>query len=110
MMDIEYVVEVLEPAGTLDDFGSETGDFDVAFTTRAGIKHMKGGEAVREARIRGEQPVEFKFWRSAQAEAITPGWRIRRVETEAQYDVRTIVPSLDRIYLEITATLIPREA
>lgn len=80
------------------------------FCTRAHFKYLRGGETVLQARLSGQQTVVVKVRNSAAARSITPVWRMRdlhRGSTAGEfpgviYNIRSIIPSDDRLYLELT--------
>lgn len=70
---------------------------------RAHILYLRGGETVQAARLQGRQPVVVTIRRSAATLAISESWRMRDVRAGVEYQIRAIVPTEDRQFLEITA-------
>lgn len=75
----------------------------VEFTTRAHIRYLRGGETVQAARLQGKQPVVVTVRRSRQALALTTDATMRDARTGTKYNIRAIVPSENRQFIEITA-------
>lgn len=73
------------------------------FTARAHFRYLRGGEAVQAARLQGKQPVVVTVRRSSQTLKITTDARMRDARTGDIYNIRAIVPTDDRQFLEITA-------
>ena len=73
------------------------------FQTRAHFRYLRGGETVVAARLAGRQPVVVTIRAHDSARQITPAWRMRDVGLGVAYNIRAIVPSGDRKWLEITA-------
>ena len=90
-------------APVYDDRGSQTGIDEGAYACRASFRFLRGGEAVQAARLDGRQPVVATIRRSSVAETITTDWVMRDVRTSTAYNVRAVVPTDDRKWLEITA-------
>lgn len=87
-------------------------DDDAAVKCRAHFRFLRGGEAVQAARLAGRQPIVVTVYRSSQTRQITEDWRMRDARngtydvdgnwTGPQYNIRTIVPTEDQQFLEIT--------
>lgn len=69
----------------------------------ARIRYLRGGETVIAARLASRQPVVVTIRASQAALMIRPTWRMRDARAGTVYNIRTIVPSDDRQYLELTA-------
>lgn len=52
-------------------------------------------------RLQGKQPVVVRIPQSAGADAINNDWRARDKHREVEYNIRTIVPSTDRLWLDL---------
>lgn len=82
------------------------GGFDpvpTSFTVRANIRYLRGGETVQAARLTGKQPVVVTVRRSSQTAALTTDDKMRDARTGTEYQIRAIVPTEDRQFIEITA-------
>ena len=83
--------------------GIETGWDDAArHECRAGFLYLRGGEAVQAARLAGRQPVVVTIRTSAVARTITPAWRMVDLHDDTVFNIRTVVPTEDRRWLELT--------
>lgn len=82
------------------------GGFDLVseeFTTRAHIRFLRGGETVQAARLQGRQPVVVTVRRSSKTMQIDADTVMRDVRTGTVYNIRAVVPTEDRQFIEITA-------
>lgn len=75
----------------------------VSFEARAALRYLRGGETVQASRLQGKQPVVVTVRRSAQSAQIDSETIMRDMRTGAIYNVRTVVPTVDRQFIEITA-------
>lgn len=83
--------------------GVQTGWDQGVFTCAAHIRYLRGSETVIAARLDGKQPIVATIRRSALAETITPDWVLRDARRGTVYNIRSIVPTEDRAWFEITA-------
>lgn len=74
-----------------------------AFRTRAHILFLRGGETVQASRLQGKQPVVVTVRRSVKAALINPETILRDEREGTVYNVRAVVPTEDRQFIEITA-------
>ncbi|KTR07375.1 hypothetical protein NS365_04580 [Aureimonas ureilytica] len=87
-----------------DGYGNtRPGPFVPAITVSAHIRYLKGSETVIASRLAGRQPVVIRVRRTAQTRDIKTDWRATDTRTGQVYNVRAIVPSADRAFLDITA-------
>jgi head-tail adaptor len=89
-----------------DGYGGEKlgwADPAAAFKTVARFRYLRGGETVQAARLRGRQPVVATIRNCAAARAITTEHRMRDLVTGKEFNIRAIIETEDRRYLEITA-------
>jgi head-tail adaptor len=89
-----------------DGYGGEKlgfADASEAFEAWAHFRYLRGGETVQAARLRGQQPVVVTIRSSVAARAVTTEHRMRDLRTGEVYNIRAIVPTEDRRFLEITA-------
>jgi head-tail adaptor len=91
------------PVSTSNGYGGVTKGWEEAAQVRANIKFLRGGEAVQAARLQGKQPVVFTVRTSVTLGLADPSWRIRDLRTSIVYNIRSIIRSEDRQWLEITA-------
>ena len=59
-----------------DGFGNKVGNWVDRFEDRAGVRYLRGSEAVMAARLEGRQPVVVTIRDSARARSVTPEWRV----------------------------------
>lgn len=69
----------------------------------ANLRFLRGGETALQGRLAGRQPVVITIRACAAARTITPEWRMRNTRTGTIYNLRSIIPTDDRMYLELTA-------
>lgn len=89
-------------AGVPDGSGGEEQDWAEQFTTRAHFRYLRGSEAVIAARLQGKQPVVVTVRANSSTRAITPEWQMRDTRRGTAYNIRTAVPSDDRLFIELT--------
>jgi hypothetical protein len=85
-----------------DGYGNMEGDFTEQFQCSAGFTFLRGGEAVIAARLEGRQPVVARLRASTQTRRIQPDWRMRDLRTGVSYAVRSVAPTPDRKWLDVT--------
>ena len=78
-------------------------EVQTSFTVRANIRYLRGGETVQAARLTGKQPVVVTVRRSSQTAALTTDDKMKDARTGTEYQIRAVVPSEDRQFIEITA-------
>lgn len=113
---MDYSVAFDAPAKVPDGHGgTETGwTKDVqAVKEYAAFRYLRGGETVQAARLQGKQPVVVTVYSNSATRQITTVWRMRDVRAGAYdakdiwigdvYNIRSIIPTSDRQFLEITA-------
>lgn len=83
-----------------DGYGNEVAGWAEQFHVRAGVTHIRGGEAVMASRLEG-QHTQIVFVRaSLQTKAVTPEWRVRNVRTGEAFAVKDVTPTDDRLWLD----------
>ena len=85
--------------GTETEWSAES----AAVVRRANFRYLRGGEAVLASRLASRQPVVAMVRSDSQTRQIKPSWRMRDLRTGAVFAIRSIVPSEDRRFIEITA-------
>jgi len=90
------------PAPVSDGYGGPVDGWTEEFTLRAAFRWLRGGETVQQARLLGRSVLVITIRRSTDSLTITPEWRAVDARTEAIFNVRSILPTLDRAFLEIT--------
>ena len=89
------------PTYTPDGSGGQDRTWEQQFDCRAHFRWLRSGEAVQAARLDGRQPVVTTIRASAASRQITSDWRMRDARTGTVYNIRSIVPTDDRAYLEL---------
>ncbi|MBB5702143.1 hypothetical protein FHS76_002018 [Ochrobactrum daejeonense] len=72
-------------------------------TTRAHFRFLRGGETVQAARLNGKQPVVATIRRNERTRLIKTDTVMRDTRTGTKYNIRAVVPTDDRKFLEVTA-------
>lgn len=101
--DLTYAMAFDAPTQTQDGSGGTDAGWAEEYTCRAHVRYLRGTEAVMAARLAGRQPVVVTIRRCEASRLITPAWRMRDTREGDVYNIRAIVPSDDRAWLEITA-------
>lgn len=91
-----------EPTESPNGQGGTIGGWIERYAARATYRYLRGGETVMQARLAGQQTIVVKIRSAAAARDITPEWRMRDVRRNTEYNIRSIAPSDDRLYLELT--------
>jgi head-tail adaptor len=99
---LDWRVAFDAPVITPDGMGGQQQGWAPAYTCRAHFRFLRGGEAVQAARLVGRQPVVVTIRAGADAEEISPDWRLRDLRADVAYAIRAIVPTEDRAWLELT--------
>lgn len=90
------------PTASADGQGGQENGWTEAHVCRADIMYLRGGETVIAGRLAGQQPVVVTIRRCAAALAVTPDYRMRDTRRGDDYNIRSIVPAKNRLYLELT--------
>lgn len=90
------------PTSNDDGQGGREEGWTEAFVCAANFKYLRGGETVQAARLAGRQPVVVTIRQSSLSREVTHEWRMRDTRRGDLYNIRSIVPSDDRMYLELT--------
>lgn len=98
---LNYLASFDAPVASANGQGGTINAWAEQFTVWAGMLFLRGGETVQAARLAGRQPVVVTVRQSSQTANIKLDWRMR--VAGVQYNVRSIVPSDDRAFYEITA-------
>lgn len=75
----------------------------MSIETRAHYRFLRGGEAVIASRLSGVQPVVVTIRRNELTREITTTTVMRDLRTGTKYNIRAIITTDDRKFLEITA-------
>jgi head-tail adaptor len=85
-----------------DGQGGREDGWTEGFSCSAGFRYLRGGETVQAARLAGRQPVVVTIRQSSLSRQVTHDWRMRDARSCDVYNIRSIVPTDDRMYLELT--------
>jgi SPP1 family predicted phage head-tail adaptor len=100
--DLEERVFLQRPTATPDGMGGTEAGWEDAFETRAHFRYLRGGETVLAGRLQGRLSVVATIPSHHAARQVTSDWRVRDAREGTIYNVRSIIPSDDRAYLELT--------
>lgn len=90
------------PVPDPDEYGGEFDGWAPQFTVAAGLTYLRGGEAVMQARMAGRNVIAVKIRRSRDSLRISTDWRAVNSRTGEILNVRAILPSADRAFLDLT--------
>lgn len=96
-------VRLESPAPASDGYGGPVSGWNAEFSVRAEFIYLRAGEAVEQGRLVGQNTIVVRVRRSAQSLRIREDWRIVDERTGAAMNVRSIIPSRDRRFLDVTA-------
>lgn len=91
------------PTETTNGYGGVVKGWEEATQARAEIQFLRGGEIVQAARLQGRQPVVVRVRYNNTTAMIETSWRMRDLRTSIVYNIRSILRTDDRQWLEITA-------
>lgn len=84
-----------------DGYGNTKGEWQEQFQRRAGLTHIRGGEAVMADRLQG-QHTQIVFVRAcSETRLITSDWRARDVRTGAVFNIREVKATTDRKWVDL---------
>lgn len=90
------------PFSSQDGYGGTLTGWSHRATVAARLTYARAGEAVMAARLAGRNVVIARVRRSSSSLAITEDWRAVDTRTGTIYAVRSIVPTADRAFLDVT--------
>ena len=99
---LDYRAAFAAPFEARDDDGQIVQRHDEQFTVWAGIRWLRGGESVMQARMQSRSPAILTVRKTPDTDRITSEWRVLLAgrDFDVKEDPR---PSDDRGYLEILA-------
>ena len=83
-----------------DGYGNTVSDWQEAFQVRAGVTHIRGGEAVMAGRLEGQHTQVVFVRASSETRGVTTDWRARNVRTGETFNIRDITPTTDRLWID----------
>lgn len=103
-MKLYESVTFQSPSPTSNGQGGFEDGWTQEHVCRANFRYLRGGETVQAARLQGKQPVVITVRACANLNDLNPSWIIRDARRVGhEYNIRSAVPSDNRLYVEITA-------
>ena len=97
---LDYRAAFAAPVEARDDDGQVVQSYDEQFTVWAGIRWLRGGESVMQARMQSRSPAILTVRKTPDTDRITSEWRV--LVDGRDFDVKEDPrPSDDRGYLEM---------
>ena len=90
------------PKSGSDGQGGTVSGWQEEHACRAHFRYLRGGEAVQQARLEGRQPVVVTIRNCVAARALKTDWRMRDRRNVGEFNIRSIIPSDDRQFIELT--------
>jgi SPP1 family predicted phage head-tail adaptor len=87
---------------TPNGLGGTTSGWQDVFETRAHFRYLRGGETVLAGRLQGRLTIVATIPSHDTARQVTPDWRVRDARAGTIWNVRSVIPSNDRAFLELT--------
>jgi head-tail adaptor len=101
--DLDRRVGFDAPTSASDGYGATVEGWTETHVCWAHFRYLRGGETVVAARLAGRQVVVATVRMCAAVREITTGYRMRDVRDGTRFNVRSVVPSDDLAWLEVTA-------
>ena len=76
-MNLDYHAAFSMRESVETDMGGTVDDWVPQFSEWAGVRHLRGGESVMQARLASRNPVVITVRNSARARQITSEWQVR---------------------------------
>lgn len=96
-------IRLESPAPASDGYGGPIAGWNQEFSVRAEFIYLRGGEGVEQGRLVGQNTIVVRIRRSSESLRIAPDWRIVNRRTGEAMNIRSIIPTTDRRYLDVTA-------
>ena len=84
-----------------DGLGNKQGEWIEAEPVAAQLTWLRGGETVMADRLSGRSPAIVKIRYSIAASQITTDWRCRDTRSEEVFNIRQVMPSVKRDFIEM---------
>lgn len=91
------------PTETADGYGGTIVGWAEQFAVWASYTRLRGTETVMAARLEGRQPTVIRVRKSTETEQVTTDWRIRDARSGEAFNIRSVIESEDRAYLDFMA-------
>lgn len=101
-MRLHSFFEFDQPTPVEDGIGGREEGWTCRHKCRADVLYLRGSETVMAGRLSGKQSVVITIHQCAEADEINQYWRARDTKRGVEYNIRTIVPSTNGLWLEMT--------
>lgn len=99
-----YEKVAFESLGQTDDgYGGTVEDWTEQFSRRAAYTRLRGSEPVLAARLEGRQPTVIRVRADSSTRTITTDWRARDARSGEVFNIRSVIRTEDRQWIDITA-------
>lgn len=95
-------VTLEKPTATPDGMGGTEAGWETVAEVGAGFRYLRGTEAVMAGRLQGRLTAVVTIKRSPTTAAVTTDWRLSEGTPATIWNVRSVIPSDDRDFLELT--------
>lgn len=103
--DLNWLVAFERPNSVDTDGGIANGVWSEVFRRLVAIEEMPGAEPVIAQRLQGVNPVNIRVRSSTQTRTITAGWRIRDPLRSTYYNIRSVVPDMNREWIKLVCSV-----
>lgn len=100
--DLNEMVAIERPVAAQNGLGGTEAGWEEVSRGWAHYRWLRGGEAVMQGRLRGRQAVVVTLRRVQSLSSVQADWRLRDLRTGTLFNVRSIVRTDDRMFLELT--------
>ena len=101
--DLDRRIKFSAPVALQDGYGGQVrGAPSVQFTVWGKIRYLRGSEAVLQSRLQSRQPIVMTVRKGSVTSPITPEWIAYDERDKVTYNIRTIVPTDDNAFYELT--------
>ena len=101
--DLRERVTFAKESDGSDGGGGAVDGFADQFTVWAEYTWLRGGEQVLAARLSGVNTVVIRVRASSQSRQITADWQARDARTGQRFNIRSVVATTDRQWVDVTA-------
>jgi SPP1 family predicted phage head-tail adaptor len=99
---LEERVFLQKPTATADGMGGTEAGWEDVFETRAHFRYLRGSESVMAGRLQGRLTIVATIPTHDDARDVTTDWRMRDARSGTIWNVRSVIPSDERHFLELT--------
>ncbi|MDH6265534.1 SPP1 family predicted phage head-tail adaptor [Rhizobium sp. SG_E_25_P2] len=94
-------VTLSRPVAQENDYGGSVDGFETVTTVAAKFTPMRGGETLIAARLTGRSVVVARIRASTLTRQARPDWRLTDARAATVYNIRDVILSDDRAYLDL---------